>query len=156
MPQYSTHSQAKLDTCHHALKVVFNRVIQAFDTTIICGYRGGAAQNRACDLGRSRVRFPFSKHNSSPSSAVDAGPYNTETRAVDWPDENVAKIVYASHPLARYFVKTLARWYYFGGFVLGVAFALGIKLRWGGDFNKNQKFDDNFVDMPHFELEEKV
>lgn len=155
MPHYSKNSQAKLDTCHPSIRSVFTRVIQAFDHTIICGHRPEADQNRACDLGRSRVRFPLSTHNSDPSDAVDAGPYNPETRGVDWPDETVAAVVYRSHPLARHFVKTLARWYYFGGFVLGVALALGVRLRWGGDWDRDTFFtDQSFDDLPHFEIME--
>jgi hypothetical protein len=54
--------------------------------------------------------------------------------------------------------KDTARWYYFGGYVLGVSDQLnkqgsiGTRLRWGGDWNTNRKLDDNrFDDLAHFE-----
>ena len=47
------------------------------------------------------------------------------------------------------FFKTYA----FGGFVKGVASQKGIKIRWGGDWDSdNDLHDQNFIDLPHFEL----
>ena len=47
------------------------------------------------------------------------------------------------------------RFYHFAGYVLGVAKTLGIKIRWGGDWNSNLNFkDEKFMDLPHFELVE--
>ena len=41
----------------------------------------------------------------------------------------------------------------FAGFVLGVANQMGIKLRWGGDWDQDFEVQDNkFDDFPHFEL----
>ena len=130
MPAYSEKSKAKLATCHPMLRTVFGAVIQAFDNTILCGPRGQKEQDAAFDSGRSRVKFPNGKHNQVPSLAVDTAPY-----PIDW--------------------KNIKRFIYFGGFVMGVAFALGIKLRWGGDWDSDTKLDDqNFNDYPHFELKE--
>ena len=130
MPAYSEKSKAKLATCHPMLRTVFGTVIQAFDNTILCGHRGQKEQDAAFDSGRSRVKFPNGKHNQVPSLAVDTAPY-----PIDW--------------------KNIKRFIYFGGFVMGVAFALGIKLRWGGDWDSDTKLDDqNFNDYPHFELKE--
>ncbi|MDP8275893.1 MAG: hypothetical protein RAO92_05775 [Candidatus Euphemobacter frigidus] len=130
MPAYSEKSKAKLATCHPMLRTVFGAVIQAFDNTILCGHRGQKEQDAAFDSGRSRVKFPNGKHNQVPSLAVDTAPY-----PIDW--------------------KNIKRFIYFGGFVMGVAFALGIKLRWGGDWDSDTKLDDqNFNDYPHFELKE--
>jgi peptidoglycan L-alanyl-D-glutamate endopeptidase CwlK len=45
------------------------------------------------------------------------------------------------------------RFYAFGGFVLGVAQGLGIRIRWGGDWNNNRYLNDQqFNDLVHFEL----
>ena len=42
---------------------------------------------------------------------------------------------------------------YFAGFVKGIALMLGIPIRWGGDWNGNNDLkDNNFDDLPHFEL----
>jgi len=45
------------------------------------------------------------------------------------------------------------RFYHFAGYVLGVAEILGIKIRWGGDWNGNFDLkDQNYYDLPHFEV----
>jgi hypothetical protein len=42
---------------------------------------------------------------------------------------------------------------YFAGYVKGIAMMLGIPIRWGGDWNSNNDLkDNNFDDLPHFEL----
>lgn len=130
MPEYSLRSKDRLATADRRLQAIFNVVIQAFDNTILCGHRTKEAQNAAFAGGRSRVKWPDGKHNSLPSKAVDAAPY-----PIDW--------------------KDIKRFIYFGGFVMGVAFALGIKLRWGGDWDGDTMLDDQtFNDYPHFELKD--
>jgi len=65
-----------------------------------------------------------------PSLAVDAAPY-----PIDWNDRD--------------------RWMRFSGFVLGVARAYGVTLRWGGDWDRDWDVADNrFNDWPHFEIVE--
>ena len=45
------------------------------------------------------------------------------------------------------------RFYHFAGYVKGVADSLGIKICWGGDWDKDNDFDDQtFNDLVHFEL----
>ena len=130
MAKYSQRSKDRLATADRRLQAVFNVVIQAFDNTILCGHRDKAAQDDAYAKSRSRVKWPDSKHNAMPSKAVDAAPY-----PIDW--------------------KNIKRFIYFGGFVMGVAFALGIKLRWGGDWHGNTMlYDQDFNDFPHFEIKE--
>lgn len=49
--------------------------------------------------------------------------------------------------------KALARFYHFAGYVLAVADAQGVGLRWGGDWDGDQTFTDQaFDDLVHFEL----
>jgi len=62
------------------------------------------------------------------SQAADVAPY-----PVDW--------------------KDTIRFYAFAGFVLGVASQLGVKLRWGGDWDSDRNVaEETFRDLPHFEL----
>jgi peptidoglycan L-alanyl-D-glutamate endopeptidase CwlK len=43
----------------------------------------------------------------------------------------------------------------FAGFVMGIARGMGIKLRWGGDWDMDFDVQDNkFDDFPHFEIRE--
>lgn len=142
MPEYSEKSKGRLETCKNPLQRVFNIVIKAIDVTILCGIRPDEEQFKAFSEGRSKLdgvkdRSKHQADHTKLSSAVDVGPY-----PVDW---NVSKR------------SVLKRWYYLGGFAMGVAFVLGIKLRWGGDWDRDADFDDqNFNDLPHFELEEEV
>lgn len=129
MPQFGKISKEKLETCHPALQQVFNEVIKSYDCTVLCGFRDREAQNEAFRTGVSKLQWPYGEHNKSPSMAVDVVPY-----PIDW--------------------KNTKRFYHFAGFVLGVAQSMGIKLRWGGDWNSNNILEDQtFFDLPHFEVE---
>jgi hypothetical protein len=130
MPFFSATSRQRLDTCDPVLRVVFDEVIKHFDCTIICGHRTKEAQSEAFESGHSQVQWPNSRHNTAPSKAVDAAPF-----PIDWGDRER---------------QTL-----FAGRVLGVAQALGHKLRWGGDWNMDGRTIDNkFDDLVHFEVVE--
>lgn len=128
MYRFSKRSQTNLHECHEDLQRLFYEVINHYDCAIIKGHRGRQEQNEAYASGRSKLKFPESKHNKKPSLAVDAVPY-----PIDWMD--------------------MDRFYYFGGFVKGIAAAMGIKIRWGGDWDGDNSFrDQTFHDLPHFEL----
>lgn len=128
MPAFGKSSQDKLATCDPRLQKVFNEVVKYFDCTVIEGHRGEEAQNKAFAEGKSKLKYPEGKHNKIPSLAADVLPY-----PIDWNDTN--------------------RMRYFAGFVVGIAATMGIKIRWGGDWNQNTDLKDNsFNDLPHFEI----
>ena len=108
------------------LKVV--KVVKEFDCTILEGFRGEVKQNKAYQEGHSKLKFPFGNHNKIPSIAVDVIPY-----PIDWKDRE--------------------RMTYFAGYVQGIAKGMGVKLRWGGDWDMDWKVKDNrFDDLVHFEI----
>lgn len=128
MPRFSRSSKEALGTCDERLQRVFNEVIKHWDCTVMEGHRGKEAQNRAFRNGASKLNWPDGNHNDYPSRAVDVAPY-----PIDW--------------------KNLKRFYAFAGFVLGVASQMGIKLRFGGDWDGDRDLDDQtFNDLVHFEL----
>jgi len=128
MPEYSQTSKKRLATCHPDIQRVFDVVIQSFDCTIICGHRGQVSQDKAYKTGKSKVRWPNSKHNREPSEAVDVAPY-----PINWDDRE--------------------RFILMAGYILGVATKMDIPLRWGGDWNRNFILsDEDFHDLAHFEL----
>ena len=128
MFHFSASSKRHLSTCDERLQRVFNKVIEHYDCTIICGHRNEAAQTLAFESGKSKLQWPDSNHNALPSKAVDVMPY-----PIDWFDYQRAA--------------------HFAGFVLGVAQSMGIKLCWGGDWDRDgQLQDQRFKDYPHFEL----
>ena len=139
-PAYGARSRRVLATLHQDLRLIFQAVLDAgFDHSLLEGYRDEETQNRYFREGISKARFPHSKHNVSPSMAVDAMPWFRQTPNIDWTHQ--------------------PSFYHFAGVVRGVAlekFRAGdIKhlIRWGGDWNNN--FDvreKEWVDAAHFEL----
>lgn len=128
MPSYSSRSRGKLQECHPDLQDLFNEVIKHFDCAILTGHRSKEKQNDAFAKGLSKLKYPQSKHNKTPSLAVDVAPY-----PIDWGDKE--------------------RFYYFAGVVKGIATQMGIDIRWGGDWDSDtQVHDQTFMDLPHFEL----
>jgi len=128
MPKFSKTSADRLVACHPDLIWLFQAVIQGFDCAILCGHRGEAEQNSVFKYGKSKLPWPRSPHNRKPSMAVDAAPW-----PIDW--------------------HNLRRFYAFGGYVKGVAAVMGIRIRWGGDWDGDNDFDDqSFNDLVHFEL----
>ncbi|ANS03276.1 peptidase M15 [uncultured Mediterranean phage uvDeep-CGR2-KM18-C269] len=130
MPKFGKTSNSRLETCDMRIQKLFNEVVKHFDCSILEGHRGKKAQNKAYKEGKSKVVYPDGKHNQIPSVAVDAVPY-----PIDWEDRE--------------------RMTYFAGFVLGVALQMDLNIRWGGDWNMNTQLkDNNFDDLPHFEIRE--
>ena len=128
MPYFGKKSKERLNTCDSNLQKVFNEVIKHVDCSILEGHREKDRQNKLYKEGKTKVKYPNGRHNRQPSSAVDVTPY-----PVDWKDRER---------------QTL-----FAGFVIGVASQMGIKLRWGGDWDQDfQVVDNRFDDFPHFEL----
>jgi len=131
MPAFGTSSAQRLKGCHPNLQRLFNEVVKHVDCSILCGERDEAEQTELFRTGRSKVEFPHSKHNASPSMAVDAAPY-----PINWNDKD--------------------RFYYFAGVVKGIASQMGIEIRWGGDWDSDNIFNDQtFFDLPHFEIVEQ-
>lgn len=128
MPQFSKVSQDRLSTCHPQLQALMNEVIRHTDILVIEGHRGQEAQDKAFREGKSKLKWPQGKHNSLPSLAVDIAPY-----PINWND------LPAFHRLAQVVLET--------------AESMGIKIRWGGDWNGNgSSKDERFLDLVHFEL----
>lgn len=128
--KFSKKSLDKLSTCHPDLQHLMNELIKFYDVSILEGHRGEELQNLYFDQGRSKLKYPQSKHNSYPSMAVDVAPY-----PIDWNDRE--------------------RFVYMGGIIKGLAQQLKIKIRWGGDWDSDNSFkDQTFHDLPHIELVE--
>lgn len=112
------------------LQNVLNEVVKYFDITIVEGLRSQKRQNELVAEGKSKTKF--GKHVDG--KAVDIAPY-----PIDW--------------------NARDDFHYLGGFMLGMAASMGVKIRWGGDWNASSTFkgqrttkDNNFDDLVHFEI----
>ena len=156
---YSAASRGRLDTCEPRLIELYDEVAEHVNTRVLEGARPLERQQQLFREGKSQIDGVERKgnHNYTPSRAVDAGPY-----PIVWPTPLWTAIREALQALpnagavlrlVRQLVKVVGRWYYFAGFVRGLAAARGIPIRqgadWDGDFElRDQRFDD----LPHTEL----
>jgi len=160
MAQYGQSSRNRLSTCHRDIQTVMNYLIKYFDNTILSGHREPEEQFDLFKKGRKFIGGPgeeqdagkwmidnrrdvvthrdgilkLSEHNHYPSRAIDAAP---------WP------LNWNKH----------SRFFYQAGIVQWVSHKLHAEgkiehiLKWGGDWDMDHDFDDqDFVDLPHFQL----
>lgn len=142
--KWGPKSQKVRETLDPRLQNIVDFVLVTIaDISLISGQRGETEQNEAFESGASTLRFPHSKHNRLPKSyAVDLQPYPMPNiHAVDDKKRHKAE------------KKLWASLAYIAGAARVYAFANGIRLVWGGDWDgdgdlTDQKFDDLF----HLEL----
>lgn len=134
MPRFGQRSTLQLDTCHPDIQRVLNEAIKIFDFSVICGTRGKGAQTLAFKTGKTKLEYPKSKHNKTPSEAVDLAPW-----PIDWNNPSSFKFL--------------------AGHILGIAHMMlkekqiTHSFRWGGDWDSDKDMNDQkFNDLPHFEL----
>ena len=130
MPTFSEKSLARLETCDPRLRRVFHAVVAGFDCTILEGHRDRDRQTRMVAAGKSKTPWPKSRHNATPSLAADVAAW-----PIDWNDRERQSL--------------------FAGYALATARAMGVTLRWGGDWDRDTEVKDNtFDDLVHFEIVE--
>lgn len=118
-------SLQKLKECHPDLIKLIMAVDVHYPVQVICGHRGKEDQDKAFEEKKSKLKFPDSKHNKTPSLAVDVVPDpDRNPKTISWADLNEFQIM--CHVIEQQ------------------ADELDIKIRLGRDFK--------FVDMPHVEL----
>ena len=128
MYKFGTRSMRNLSTVNGKIQDIFFEVIKHYDCSIICGHRNEEDQDIAFHSGQSTKQWPGSKHNRAPSIAIDVAPW-----PIDW--------------------KNIKRFYHFAGYVKGVADKMGVRIRWGGDWDSDNDLDDQtLMDLVHFEL----
>ena len=102
MARFGKRSRERLRGVDPRLVVVLERVCKHFDITVIEGLRSQERQNELVEQGKSKTKF--GKHVQG--KAVDVAPY-----PIDW--------------------NARDDFHYLGGFVLGVAASMGVKLHMG-------------------------
>ena len=76
VPKYifSARSRKNLEKAHPDLQRLAHAILEEMDIAVICSYRGEVEQNEAFRTGKSRLKYPQSKHNVIPSRAIDIVP----------------------------------------------------------------------------------
>ena len=124
MPHFGKRSKQRLKGVNIVLVHILNKLVEIMDVTIIEGKRTQERQNELVAKGASKTKY--SKHIEG--RAVDVAPY-----PIDWEDR--------------------ARFHYMGGMLRGIAHEMGVKIRWGGDWDSDGEIADNsFDDLVHVEL----
>ncbi len=150
MPSYGKRSQNVLKTCHRDIQLIFNEMIKYYDVSALEGIRTLETQQEYYKNGKSKCdgvknksehQGKIDENGILVSYAIDAMPYAKGTNAFSNKE------------------KDTRRFCFMGGIILCISetmYSLGItthKLRWGGDWDKDNLMDDqNFDDLPHFEL----
>jgi peptidoglycan L-alanyl-D-glutamate endopeptidase CwlK len=140
MPALSQYSLDRLHTCDPRLVKIFKKVAEEYDIRVLEGVRSWMRQGQLLAEGKTTKEPGESNHNpprladgtEDPnwlSTAADVVPY-----PIDWNDAK--------------------RFIYLAGLVIGVGRAMGINIRWGGNWDEDQVIidDQNFDDLPHFEV----
>jgi len=134
MPRFGAVSKANLATCCPEIQEILNEAIKYVDFSVTCGHRGMLQQNIAFDTGKSKVRWPGSKHNKMPSEAADVAPY---VNGIQWND--------------------LEGFTLLAGIIKGIAIMMGYDIRVGVDWDGDMFVKEHsFIDRPHIEYRGKV
>ena len=149
MYRFGRKSKEQLLSCHPDIQLILNEVIKYYDFSILEGIRSTIRQGKLFKEGRSKLDGikKKSKHqgkkygNELVSYAVDIMPYKKGTNAFSGKK------------------KDIARFYFLMGMVKAVSKKLledGLithTVRFGLDWDSDDIFtDQNFDDLPHFEL----
>lgn len=154
MPILSPRSKDKLSTCCQELQDVVNLAIQSYDFSVVCGHRTKEDQDAAFAAKVSKAKWPESKHNYLPSKAVDLYPWSAQYGSLTEDQLVLSRIVArsgCSQQRARAYV--VEEYCQLAGVMKACATQLGIKLRWGGDWDSDgDRLDQKFDDLAHFEV----
>jgi|TARA_Y100000310_G_scaffold7110_1_gene7838 peptidoglycan L-alanyl-D-glutamate endopeptidase CwlK len=124
MPRFGKRSRERLKGVDARLVNVLNELIKIMDVTIIEGVRSAERQAELLEKGATKVKY--SRHMEG--KAVDLAPY-----PIDWNNRD--------------------GFYYMGGMIRGIAQQMGLKVRFGGDWDSDGDTKDNsFDDLVHVEI----
>jgi|TARA_X000001382_G_scaffold129721_1_gene122466 peptidoglycan L-alanyl-D-glutamate endopeptidase CwlK len=124
MYKFGKRSKERLKGVDSRLVNVLNELIKIMDVTIIEGLRSEKRQKELLAKGATKVKY--SKHMEG--KAVDLAPY-----PIDWNDREM--------------------FHYMGGMLRGLGKSMGVKIRWGGDWDSDGDINDNkFDDLVHVEI----
>lgn len=135
MLKFGKKSLYHLERIHPDLKRVLIKALELnlIDISVIESIRPKETQNRYFTEGKSKVQWPNSKHNienvGELSEAFDAAPY---VNGISWNKDHCI---------------------FLAGVILSVSRMLGVKIRWGGNWDCDLEpiTDQDFQDLVHYE-----
>jgi peptidoglycan L-alanyl-D-glutamate endopeptidase CwlK len=126
MYKFGKRSRERLKGVDARLVNVLNELIKIMDVTIIEGLRSKERQEQLLAQGKTKTKY--SKHIEG--KAVDLAPY-----PINWEDREM--------------------FHYMGGMLRGLGKAMGVNIRWGGDWDSDGDIHDNkFDDLVHVEIKD--
>ena len=126
MYKFGKRSRERLKGVDARLVNVLNELIKIMDVTIIEGLRSKERQEQLLAQGKTKTKY--SKHIEG--KAVDLAPY-----PINWEDREM--------------------FHYMGGMLRGLGQAMGVNIRWGGDWDSDGDINDNkFDDLVHVEIKD--
>ena len=146
MYSFSAKSADRLNTCHPDIRLIMEELINIYDCSILEGLRTTEQQQAYFKDGKSTLDGvnQLSKHQddgSGLSRAIDVMPYKKGTNAFSG-DEKDHRRFYFMMGLVRAISERLLK----EGKIIH-------KVRFGLDWDSDDVYtDQNFDDMPHFEL----
>lgn len=137
MNKYSQQSALNLQQCPIVFQLICHELLEQFDHSVLCSFRGKIEQNELFRAGKSKVKYPNSKHNSIPPMAVDLAPYPRE-RNIHSDREKYCEMAGRFLAIAHRLLKN------------GI---IDHKVRWGRNWDGDKEYDDqDFNDYGHFEI----
>ena len=126
MYKFGKRRRERLKGVDARLVNVLKELIKIMDVTIIEGLRSKERQEQLLAQGKTKTKY--SKHIEG--KAVDLAPY-----PIDWEDREM--------------------FHYMGGMLRGLGKAMGVNIRWGGDWDSDGDINDNkFDDLVHVEIKD--
>ena len=131
---FGRQSERHLETVAPSLQNLMRQALalELIDFSITEGFRPRYVQDEYYSQGKSKVRWPHSRHNAQPyAMAVDAAPYVR------------GKISYDYRHCC-----------FLAGVILGLAKKISVHVRWGGNWDMDLEpvTDQDFQDLVHYEL----
>ena len=153
MNQYSIKSTNNLETCDGRLIEWCKLILPGYDHSVDEGNRGETEQNYYFEKGLSQFKWPDGKHNIFPSHAVHLKPYPMKWELILAMDKILREGQVLSRQILQRAFREYAKFYHFAGYAKRIASEIGISIRWGGDWDSDNDFNDQrFHDLLHWEL----
>lgn len=154
MRVFSARSRMYLNQCDPRFTAVAEDVLQLKDCSIIEGHRTEERQNQLYPKF-TKVKWPDSKHNKMPSEAIHIVPYIPGIGAITGHSSQAVKLAAMIDSTVDDAKQRIREEFtYLAGLMVMCGRKHNVKIRWGGDWDRDgDLFENNFDDLAHYEIE---